>query len=124
MYIPSKRNDTNLWVDQNKNFYSLGDFRPSRPACFHPSNMGNNTLHGGYNEYNVDNGDKKNKKLDKETMKNVYNGIKRACGSPPRERGAVSFVEGRPVDYSMDFRLLNLSHFLVIIMSTIPNHIV
>ncbi|XP_021948742.1 sushi, von Willebrand factor type A, EGF and pentraxin domain-containing protein 1 isoform X2 [Folsomia candida] len=81
----------------------LGDFRPSRPACFHPSNMGNNTLHGGYNEYNVDNGDKKNKKLDKETMKNVYNGIKRACGSPPRERGAVSFVEGRPVDYSMDF---------------------
>lgn len=87
----------------------LGDFRPTRPACFHPSNLplGNGSSNGynNYNEYNSADGDKK-KKLDKETMKNVYSGIKRMCGSAPREPGAIAFVEGRPVDYSMDFRFV------------------
>jgi hypothetical protein len=82
----------------------LGDFRPNRPSCFHPSNLpyGNQSFNYGYNEYGNDK--EKKTKADKEMAKNMVIGIKRMCGSPPLEQGAISWVEGRPVDHSSDFR--------------------
>jgi hypothetical protein len=68
----------------------LGDFQPTKPGCFHPSNLSHNKQDGS---------DGKGKRPDTD----MFLGVKRACGTPPKERGAVSFVEGRPIERT-DYR--------------------
>lgn len=63
----------------------LGEWRPNKPACFHPS-----YIHGLKNFTH----DKDNK---------LITSIKRSCGVPQKEKGAIFYVEGKPIDYEVDF---------------------
>ncbi|ODN01862.1 Locomotion-related protein Hikaru genki [Orchesella cincta] len=63
----------------------LGDWRPNKPACFHPS-----YIHGMINFTH----DKDNR---------LITSIKRACGIPQKEKGAIFYVEGKPIDYDSDY---------------------
>lgn len=63
----------------------LGGWRPNKPACFLPS-----FIHGLKNFTH----DKDNK---------VITSVKRSCGVPQKEKGAIYYVEGKPIDYDTDY---------------------
>lgn len=63
----------------------LGEWRPNKPACFHPS-----YIHG-----------MKNFSHDKDNK--VITSIRRSCGLPQKEKGAIFYVEGKPIDFDTDF---------------------
>jgi len=66
-----------------------GQIQPSKVGCYHPS------------------------KEPYHTSDDRHMNKKTTCGPPPKERGAVSFTEGRPIDYSKDRRLLVLIVLLI-----------
>ncbi len=53
-------------------------------------------------------GDKKKKGQQMEFLARGGNGLitlaKKSCEAPPKEKGAIAYAEGKPVDYDNEFR--------------------
>jgi hypothetical protein len=77
----------------------LGQWKPNRPACLHPSMSDPFEQDGRKGSGGKKGGGKPDKYASTP--------LKRSCGSPPKEKGAYTFVNGLPVDWESHYRYKN-----------------
>ncbi|ODN03359.1 Sushi, von Willebrand factor type A, EGF and pentraxin domain-containing protein 1 [Orchesella cincta] len=116
-------------VDQGSIRCHLGEWKPSKPACTHPSslttaaktqNHSTNAHHifTNYREYDLadERGTENNKRrsvwLDLGIQTQLDSHGKRPCVRPPKERGSILYFEGRPLDFEMEYSFVDSSEIL------------
>lgn len=104
---------------------TLGEWKPAKPGCYHPSSMPGSSSHHPHHSDNSSHhhsshlfdlpsdqkggeggGDQNTKRrsvwLDLGIQTHLNSNGKVQCGRPPKERGTIVYYEGRPVDFETD----------------------
>ena len=81
----------------------LGSFKPSKPVCLHPSvSLNYSAEHGDPDHYFSGKGKSPGRSP-------LLTTSKRSCGVPPKEKNAIAYMEGKPIEGDTDLRFVFVS---------------